>query len=355
MKKLLLLIQFSILGFVSSAQIQITQSDVSNFFAVGKSWQRFGTENPTAQMNVGTSGGTAQNWAVPAFTWTDTTIVENLLPSSTPYAATFPAATNAQYSTWIDNGNMSTSYEYYQITSNGLYSLGRVVHYQTSQFDTTIITMDQELILQLPLTYGTTFAVTRDSTDLGGGSYIINTSSQTVDAFGTIAFPWNSYGTLRVKASSGTELYFGGTLFSQSSETYFNWITKDGGIFEATPDTNSGISGTVNLTDASLIQIINATSAENENTLPYDFVLYQNYPNPFNPATIIKYSIPFNTNVSIRVYDILGNEIAALVNENKNAGNYEVVFSADNLSSGIYFYKLITGNKVQTKKMILLR
>ena len=314
MKKLLLLIQFSILGFVSSAQIQITQSDVSNFFAVGKSWQRFGTENPTAQMNVGTSGGTAQNWAVPAFT-----------------------------------------YEYYQITSNGLYSLGRVVHYQTSQFDTTIITMDQELILQLPLTYGTTFAVTRDSTDLGGGSYIINTSSQTVDASGTIAFPWNSYGTLRVKASSGTELYFGGTLFSQSSETYFNWITKDGGIFEATPDTNSGISGTVNLTDASLIQIIKATSAENENALPYDFVLYQNYPNPFNPTTIIKYSIPFNTNVSIRVYDILGNEIAALVNENKNAGNYEVVFSADNLSSGIYFYKLITGNKVQTKKMILLR
>lgn len=355
MKKLFLLFSFFAFGFVSIAQIQITQSDVANLFAVGKSWQRFGVENPAIQMNVGTAGGTAQNWTVPAFTWTDTSIVENLLPSSTPYASIFPAATNAQYSTWIDGGNVSTSYEYYQITSNALYSLGRAIHYQSSQIDTTIITTDQQYILQLPLTYGATFGDTRDSTDLGGGSYIISTSSQTVDAFGTIALPWNSYGTLRVKTTDENAIYFGGILFSQSSETYFNWITKDGGIFEAAPDTGSGISGTVNLNSASLTKIINATSTENEITLPQDFVLDQNYPNPFNPATIIKYSIPFNTNVSIRVYDILGNEIAALVNENKNAGVFEVKFNGEGLSSGIYLYQLRAANFVETRKMTLIK
>ena len=355
MKKLVLLFFFFVFGFVSIAQIQITQSDVSNFFSVGKSWQRFGVENPSAQMNVGTAGGTAQNWTVPSFIWTDTTIVQNLLPSSTPYAATFPAATNAQYSTWVVGGDMGSSYEYYQITSNALYSLGRVTHYQSSQIDTTITTIEQEQILQLPLTYGATFGVSRDSTDLGGGSYIINTSSQTVDAFGTIAFPWNNFGTLRIKETSGTAIYFGGILFSQSSETYFNWITKDGGIFEAVPDTGSGISGTVNINSASLIQIINATSIENESTMPQDFVLYQNYPNPFNPSTVIKYSVPYNAKVTLKVYNVIGKEIATLVNETKNAGDYETKFNADNLSSGVYFYKLITGEFVQTKKMILMR
>jgi len=355
MKRVLMLFNFILLAGVLDAQVQITQTDVSNFFTVDKSWKRFLTENSLTTMNVGTEGSTSQNWIVPAFSWTDTVIITNLLPVNTPYASTFPTATNAQYSTQTDGGDISTSYRFYKITSNALYSVGSVSHYQTSQYDTTIISTEEEYILQLPLTYGTTFGVTRDSTDLGGGTYIINSSSQTVDAFGTIGFPWNSYGTLRVNATNGTEIYLGGILFSQSAETYFSWITKDGGIFEAEPDSGSGISGTINLSYASLTQIVNATPVENENNFPEDFVLFQNYPNPFNPVTLIKYNVPYPTNVSIKVFDVLGNEIALLVNENKSAGGYEVTFNASNLSSGIYFYKLITGNVTQSKKMILMK
>jgi hypothetical protein len=84
-------------------------------------------------------------------------------------------------------------------------------------------------------------------------------------------------------------------------------------------------------------------------------ILYQNYPNPFNPVTLIKYNVPYPTNVSIKVFDVLGNEIALLINENKSTGGYEVTFNASNLSSGIYFYKLITGNVTQSKKMILMK
>ncbi len=98
---------------------------------------------------------------------------------------------------------------------------------------------------------------------------------------------------------------------------------------------------------------------ENINSIPNKFVLYQNYPNPFNPATVIKYSLPvsrqeFQT-VQLKVYDILGREVATLVNKKQKLGNFEVTFDASNLSSGVYYYQLKVGNFIQTKKMILLK
>jgi hypothetical protein len=101
---------------------------------------------------------------------------------------------------------------------------------------------------------------------------------------------------------------------------------------------------------------------ENYTQSPVAFNLYQNYPNPFNPSTIIKYTISNVTlsgvevsRVQLKVYDVLGNEVATLVDEYKPAGSYEVDFSANKLSSGIYFYKLTAGSFVETKKMILIR
>ncbi|HSW55223.1 MAG TPA: FG-GAP-like repeat-containing protein [Ignavibacteriaceae bacterium] len=102
----------------------------------------------------------------------------------------------------------------------------------------------------------------------------------------------------------------------------------------------------------------------NEENLPDDFVLHQNYPNPFNPTTNIGFRISDGGFVSLKVYDVLGNEVATLIDEYKPAGSYEVEFNASsgssfrlvrNLGSGIYFYQLRAGKFVQTKKMILLR
>ena len=98
-------------------------------------------------------------------------------------------------------------------------------------------------------------------------------------------------------------------------------------------------------------------------TLPNDFELFQNYPNPFNPSTIIKYTIPIamganftsSTNVLLKVYDVLGCEVATLVNEIQKPGEYKVEFDASLLSSGVYLYKIITDQNFETKKMILVR
>lgn len=105
------------------------------------------------------------------------------------------------------------------------------------------------------------------------------------------------------------------------------------------------------------------TGIEDESKIqPEEYSLEQNYPNPFNPSTTIKYTIPSvistegrKLNVQLRVYDILGTEVATLVNEDKPAGSYEVNFNASEFSSGVYFYKLQTGEFSSTKKMILIK
>jgi uncharacterized lipoprotein YddW (UPF0748 family) len=110
--------------------------------------------------------------------------------------------------------------------------------------------------------------------------------------------------------------------------------------------------------------VITDVEDEKENIInqPTEFVLEQNYPNPFNPSTKIRYTIPNVTlsevegsRVQIKLYDVLGKEVATLVNEEKPAGSYEVDFDANGLSSGVYFYQLRSGDFVQTNKMVLLR
>jgi len=113
------------------------------------------------------------------------------------------------------------------------------------------------------------------------------------------------------------------------------------------------------VTSSSVIPILNISEVENEPSgiVPAQFTLFQNYPNPFNPTTTIKYQIPEISFITIKVYDVLGNEVATLVNEEKPAGEYNVEFRIDNLelSSGIFFYQLQAGNYIETKKMVLLK
>jgi len=121
------------------------------------------------------------------------------------------------------------------------------------------------------------------------------------------------------------------------------------------------------INDSRQIFLYTITDVDYEEINPSAFVLNQNYPNPFNPSTVISYQLPVSGFVSLKVYDVLGNEVVTLVNEYKPAGSYEVEFSGHSdegqnlpagrqgLSSGIYFYQLKANNFIETKKMILLR
>jgi hypothetical protein len=156
----------------------------------------------------------------------------------------------------------------------------------------------------------------------------------------------------------------GGILTAASSWTEFNLP-----IFytPGSPDPDNVIiyfivadtaSGTATIGSEAYVDYIDLTapsSVEQISGLPEDFSLTQNYPNPFNPSTKIEYSIPEAGLVQLKVYDILGNQVAELVNEEQSAGTYRADFTSDNLASGLYIAKLQAGNYTKTIKMTLLR
>ncbi len=190
------------------------------------------------------------------------------------------------------------------------------------------------------------FAIHNDTTTVDGFPFFIDDQNQSgthspapvIDDFdndGNVEFAFASI--------TGTIYFF--DLDSAYNENFAFW--------------NSYKHDQQNTSAAFPIEVITEVSDEN-NLQPGEFILYQNYPNPFNPSTIIKYAVPLDvkrqmSNVILKVYDILGNEVATLVNEVKPAGIYEVEFNADELPSGVYFYQLRTGGYIATKKMILLR
>ena len=123
-------------------------------------------------------------------------------------------------------------------------------------------------------------------------------------------------------------------------------------------DATLGTSANPDASDPTWVQanilILNVEDGINNSSIPTRFSLSQNYPNPFNPTTTIQYQIPELSFVKLKVYDVLGNEILTLVNEEKPAGNYKLNWNATNIPSGVYFYKIKAGSFVVTKKMVLL-
>jgi len=104
------------------------------------------------------------------------------------------------------------------------------------------------------------------------------------------------------------------------------------------------------------VKIVNKfTGVKQTDEIPLTYALYQNYPNPFNPTTTIKYSIPNTERVTLKIYNILGQEVATLVDEEQKPGVYELKFDAGNLASGVYFYRLKAGGFTAVKKMMLVK
>ena len=125
-------------------------------------------------------------------------------------------------------------------------------------------------------------------------------------------------------------------------------IDPDNVLSEIHEDNNRGFAE---------LTVLGVTGVSPGNTagLPGAFELFQNYPNPFNPGTFIQYNLPHASHVSLKVYNVLGQEVSTLVNETRPAGSYNVHFNGSGIASGVYFYRLQAGSFVQTKKCLLLK
>ena len=242
----------------------------------------------------------------------------------------FDASSNQTDHLYIDSGLSITSYD------QGIKSI---------ELETTIANSEYEKVFQL-----------RDIKLSASDSIEIKENANdgvTVKNFG---IP-KSYG-FKVKYNSNEFIklfkYEGVTLAQNSSHVFQpDWASLDSMALKIFID-----NGNDEVIDDSMFIENQATRiGDDQGSLisPNSYNLAQNYPNPFNPVTTIKYSIPTSEFVTVKVYDVLGNQIETLVDEYKLGGSYEVNFDASNLSSGVYFYKIQAGEYINVKKMILLR
>ena len=176
---------------------------------------------------------------------------------------------------------------------------------------------------------------------------------------------WNGLtgiSSVNVLTASGNTVFAGTDVgVYLSSNNGISWIPANTGLSDistlslAVMGTNLFVqTSDNNVWMRPLSELITAVKGK-EDQLPAQFRLDQNYPNPFNPSTTINYSIPKAGLVTLKVYDVLGKEVATLVNEEEPSGNYHVQFNTSKLASGVYLYRLSEGNSVMTKKLILLK
>ena len=225
-----------------------------------------------------------------------------------------------------------------------------------------------------------------------GGAFISagGVSANRVARFNTQMNTWSSLGTgssngvsgvtVNALAVVGNEVYVGGN-FTQAGGVSANRVARFNTQMNTWSSLGTGSSNGVNNWVSALAVVGNEVFVGGEFTLaggiastfiarwiggatnvepisidmPSTYLLQQNYPNPFNPSTTILFSIPTSEFVTLKVYDVLGREIATLVNENLSAGSYSYNFDAKNLTSGVYLYKLQAGKYSEIKKMMLIR
>jgi hypothetical protein len=185
----------------------------------------------------------------------------------------------------------------------------------------------------------------------------------------------NNYGTNWISVNNGIPTQYIGIIISTGSNlfsgtaagTYFspdngtNWISKNQGI-SSTDSVNALIISNNYIFAGVASKFIwrrlysEAVQVQNiSGVVPDNYYLSQNYPNPFNPTTNIYYQISNNSFVSLKIYNITGEEISTLVNQKQEAGSYQVTFDGSSLASGIYFYKIKAGSFSVTKKMSLIK
>jgi photosystem II stability/assembly factor-like uncharacterized protein len=193
----------------------------------------------------------------------------------------------------------------------------------------------------------------------GGSNYLLKTTNkgvnwiqETINGTGSVTgfaqLSWD------IMVTRGNSIYrWTGSNWSQSytapSGTY-NFVDNINSIYNNPCDhyairTNGGITFLLELEGVKKLS----------NNIPENFSLSQNYPNPFNPSTVISFQLVVNSSTKLTVYDVLGNEVSTLINEHLKPGIYEVEFNGDNYASGVYYYQLVAGDFIETRKMILVK
>ena len=252
----------------------------------------------------------------------------------------------------LDNSGAITSEPNTVLTTN--WKVGRFME-GSSNFNGNI---DELKVYDIPLTNQQIWDKYKATTTAPNLLFPSNDSTLINPPFPGLVLDWDSTVTaneyrLLIANDSSFNTIVHDTLLSTSSFDFYDWPFVDiDNLYWKIRTINAGGIGP--WSEINRFQIV-LTDVENETQMPTEFALLQNYPNPFNPSTTITYHLPKASNVELKVYDVLGNEIATLVNEVQSAGRYNVDFNATNISSGVYLYKIKAGEFIATRKFILIK
>jgi len=349
---------------LAEAQITVTASDFESQLVIGKKITTF-MDTVTTSVNIGSTG--QSSWDFSSFAASDQFITESKNVGSSPYASDFPGAEYASNYEGTFAGEFSNTWVYNSIGETYVsHGTGTVKNTQAGPSTTKITFAPAQVEYKVPVEYQSTWsyngqqtvAITITLPFVGDQTTSIvqqRTRNFTVDGYGLMTLPGGkTLNTLRIR-----EEYTLTGSGANTSSVIYRFLTKTGeAVSLSLADGVTSNSGTVSVsavswTDGDGISV--PTSVKEIEGVPSEYSLSQNYPNPFNPSTQIQFSIPSQENVSLKVFDALGKEVAELVNQNLSAGNYSVDFNASTLSSGIYFYTITTNNFSSTKKMMLVK
>ncbi len=347
----LIIISMMLNSVLLRAQISISGNDI--LALKGTSRSVLVSDSTAIMVSIG-PGGTAQVWDYRSLN-TDTYIsgaLEYQDPVDGYRADQFPTANfRFRLSATIEGGTYILD-NYWNVTSNQLITLGDASSFGGFQS----INFTQDDIAPLPITIGTSWLTSSSDTSesIGFVTITVDSNWNSVDASGTLRLPTGDFDCLRLREMSKriTVTSFNDIPFSSdTTETVsYTWLSK-AHLQTFSVDSIDGGMGEV----SQIISGETSTAVVGSNNQPKGFALEQNYPNPFNPTSTIRYSIPKQSFVTLKVYNILGQEVATLVNAVRKAGSYSIVFNASTIPSGVYVYTLATDEFISTKKMTLIK
>ncbi len=352
---------FAVFTLQSISQITISKTDFDNNFSNSERTSYNSDYDSGRTFNMGNASATSQTFnfsSIPAGDSVYQKVSQFISPNGLPGASHFPDATDAQKVTQYSGPILITIAGFYQITNSGVYGLGTALNYYYPPiYDTTIVSVysPKAKFFPLPLTYGTQNTSTDSLIDFDGNLQV-TTRTVNCNGYGTINLPDNSsLPALRVQTDEVQLQYKADTIYSRDVSRHIAFWSQNLVTCEFSVDT-SFTGGEVTEYNFSYDKRTGAAGVkEISHAIPSDYQLSQNYPNPFNPTTTINFKVAEEGFTTLKIFDVLGQEIATLVNKNLTAGSYSATWDASKIQSGVYFYKLQSGNYTDTKKLMLMK
>ena len=352
MKTKLLLIFLAITATAFS-QITLTHSDYANGLATGSAFTSYATPlfGPTLSVFVGEASGSAQTWDFTDYDFTQAGDGVAIDPSDAPFYSLFPGCNVSLHERVYGYGASEDtiySWTYQELTSDQF-----LLHAMNDDTQAWPIYDPPVVQAVLPFSYGTTWQEDWDSTWVMPELWYISKRVIEVDAFGTMKLPAGDYPCVRLTQNYYDISYSPMGVDSLTTRSY-HWYAKDLTQLHITSvdEEQFGLS-TIEINAFSYSKAGGPAGVDDHKISANSATLEQNHPNPFSSNTTISYSLKHSDQITLRIVDFLGKEIITLVDETKEAGNYQISYANTGLQPGVYFYILKTGDNNLVRRMIV--